>query len=145
MTDTETGDQRRETHERLRRIVAEVAREEGLRLVVLFGSGGRDDKRPPEDLDLAIRGMKPVDLVALTNRFIQRLGRQDVDLADLRRADPVLMVQVARDGIPWYESEPGEFARFHSLAYRRFADTRKFREAERREIEDFVARREASR
>ncbi len=98
-----------------------------------------------EDLDLAIRGMKPVDLVALTNRFIQRLGRQDVDLADLRRADPVLMVQVARDGIPWYESEPGEFARFHSLAYRRFADTRKFREAERREIEDFVARREASR
>jgi len=34
----------------------------------------------------------------------------------------------------------GSFAAFYSLAVRRFADTRKFRRAERDEIEAFIAR-----
>lgn len=135
------GDQK--VGERLRRIVRDVAREEDLRLVVLFGSGAREAESP-EDLDLGVLGRTPVDLLHLTNRLIERLERQDVDLVDLGRADPVLMVQVARDGTPLYEESPGEFARFHSLAYRRFADTRKFREAERRELEEFIARRDVS-
>lgn len=129
--------------ERLKRIVREVAREEDLRLAVLFGSGAREAESP-EDLDLGVLGRTPVELLHLTNRLIERLERQDVDLVDLGRADPVLMVQVARDGTPLYEESPGEFARFYSLAYRRFADTRKFREAERRELEEFIARREVS-
>ncbi len=36
----------------------------------------------------------------------------------------------ARDGVPLYERAPGEFARFVSLATRRFADTEKFRRAQ---------------
>lgn len=46
----------------------------------------------------------------------------------------------AREGIPLYESEEGEFARFASLAVRRYADTRKFRAMQRREIQDFIDR-----
>lgn len=34
---------------------------------------------------------------------------------------------VARDGVPLYEADPAAFARFASLALRRYADTRKFR------------------
>lgn len=143
MPDTGNQGDQRKVDERLRRIVGDVAREEDLRLIVLFGSGAREDERP-EDLDLGVLGRSPVEPLNLTNRLIERLGRQDVDLVDLRRADPVLMVQVARDGTPLYEGSPGEFARFHSLAFRRFADTRKFREAERRELEEFIARRESS-
>ena len=46
----------------------------------------------------------------------------------------------ARDGVPLYEATAGELAEFVSLAIRRFADTRKFREAERAVIRDVVAR-----
>ena len=60
---------------------------------------------------------------------------------DLRRADPVLLLAVARGGRPLYQAEPTRFACFQSLAARRFADTRKFRSAEREEIADFLSRR----
>lgn len=127
--------------EQLREAAGRVAREAGYELVVLFGSAaGEDEARQPEDLDLALRGEGPLDLVDATNRFIRALDTQAVDVVDLRRADPLLMMLVARDGVPLHEAEPGLFARFWSLAVRRYADTRKFREAERERVQEFVER-----
>lgn len=117
-----------------------LAEAEDLDLVVLFGSAARG-QGAAEDLDLAVRGGKALDLVALTNRLTTMLSTQDVDVADLRIADPVLLLSVAEEGVPLYEAEPGTFARFQSLAARRFFDTRKFRDMERLEIRDFLERR----
>lgn len=120
-----------------------MAREAGYELVVLFGSAvDEGGAREPEDLDLALRGDGPLDLVDATNRFTRALGTQavDVDVVDLRRADPLLMMMVARDGVVLHEEGPGAFARFWSLAARRYADTRKFREAERERVREFVDR-----
>lgn len=125
--------------ERIREVAERIGRESGYRLIVLFGSAARGDARPA-DLDFAVLGNgAEVDLVALTNRLIRALGTQAIDVCDLRRADPLLLALVARDGIPLYEGEPGAFADFASLAFRRYADTRKFREMEHREILDFLA------
>jgi len=117
-----------------------LAEAEGLDLVVLFGSAarGQDDA---EDLDLAVRGGEALDLVALTNRLTTTLATQEVDVVDLRIADPVMLLSVAEEGVPLFESEPGTFTRFQSLAARRFFETRKFRDMERLEIRDFLARR----
>lgn len=122
--------------ERLRTAAECVGREAGLRLVVLFGSASRRDAPAPEDLDLAVLGDRVLDTVALTNRLIRELAVQEIDVTDLRRADPLLLALVARDGTPLFEAEPGAFARFASLAMRRYADTQKFREAERRELRE---------
>lgn len=124
----------------LRDRIGPVAETEGLRLVVLFGSSTRAEG-PGQDLDLALQGEHPLDLVHLTNRLAPALGRQDLDVVDLRVADPVLLLSVAEEGVPLYESEPGAYARFQSLAARRFFDTHKFREMERLEIHDFLRRR----
>ncbi|MFQ6046350.1 MAG: nucleotidyltransferase family protein [Gemmatimonadales bacterium] len=126
--------------ERLRVGARHVGHELGCRLIVLFGSASRRDARVPEDLDLGVLGARPLDTVAVTNRLIRELGVQQVDVADLNRADPLLLAVVARDGVPLFEAEPGEFARFASLAMRRYADTRKFREFERQEIRDRLGR-----
>lgn len=125
--------------ESLRRTLRPLAAAEGLRLVVLFGSAARDAE-PGRDLDLGIDAGRLLDTVALTNRLATLLGRSDVDVADLRRADPVLLRAVAEEGIALYEAEPGAFGRFHSLAVRRFHDTRKFREMEHREIHERLER-----
>lgn len=138
------------TREQLRAGVREVADAAGLRLVVLFGSAARrargtardTEERDPADYDLGVISGDDVDIVDLTNAFIRALGEQAVDMVDLRRADPVLSLAVARDGIPLHEGTPGEFARFHSLSVRRFADTRKFRATEREAIRSFVAARD---
>ena len=126
------------TRDQLRHAARQVAPGLGCRLVILFGSAARGPG--PEDLDLGVLGDSVVDAVDVTNRFIRALGLQAVDVADLRRADPLLLMLAARDGVPLYERSPGEFARFASLAARRYADTRKFRDAERHELRDFVAR-----
>ena len=110
----------------------------GARLILLFGSAARG-RTGPADLDIGILSDGPLDAVSATNRLIEALGVQAIDVADLRRADPLLLALAARDGIPVYEGAPGAYATFASLAARRFADTRKFREAERREIRDFIA------
>lgn len=137
------------TPEQLRTRVREVADAIGLRLVVLFGSTVRRARaandRDPADIDLGVIAGDEVDVVELTNAFIRALGKQAVDLVDLRRADPVLALAVARDGIPLHEGSPGEFARFHSLSVRRFADTRKFRATEREVIRSFVTEKGAGR
>ncbi len=125
--------------EELRRVAAAVGRETGCRLLVLFGSAARPGAPAPRDVDLAVLAEGRLDTVELTNRLIRALGFQAVDLADLSHADPLLMMLVARDGVPLYESSPGEFDRFASLAVRRYADTRKFRAVEAQEVRDFIA------
>lgn len=125
--------------ERLEAAAREVAREVGARLVVLFGSTVRDPAAA-RDLDVGFLAREPLDTVALTNRLTRGLGIQAVDVTDLGRADPLLLMLAARDGVPLYEARAGAFARFASLAVRRFADTRKFREMEQREIDDFLER-----
>jgi predicted nucleotidyltransferase len=122
---------------RLRTAAVRLGRETACRLIVLFGSAARREPRPG-DLDIAILADEPLDTLAATNALIRRLGVQQVDVADLRRADPLLLAFVARDGVPLYEREPGEFDRFASLAARRYADTQKFRAMERREIHDLL-------
>lgn len=107
----------------------ELAGRFGLQLVVLFGSASRQEPAA-EDVDVGVQGAGSVDVVALTNALTQALNTQAVDVTDLRRADPVLLALVAREGQPLFEAEPGRFARFVSVAARRFADTRKFREAQ---------------
>lgn len=129
------------TLQALRAMAAQLAAGAELDLVVLFGSTATGARAQPEDVDIAVRAPgRTVDLVALTNRAIALLGRQDVDLVDLRRADPLLLALVARDGLVLFERTPATFTAFVSLAVRRFADTRKFREAERDAIRDEVRR-----
>lgn len=125
--------------DRIREAAEAVGREAGCRLVLLFGSAARGE-RAPGDLDIGVLCDEGPDPVALTNRFIRALRAQTVDVTDLRRADPLVLMLAARDGVPLYERRTGEFARFTSLAVRRYADTRKFREMERREVRDFIAR-----
>lgn len=130
--------------DKLRGAAERLAGDFDLRMVVLFGSAARQDPRPG-DVDLAVLGPDRIDAVELTNRLAVLLARNDVDVVDLRGVDPLLMMLVARDGIPLFEQGPGEMASFTSLATRRFADTEKFREAEHREILAFIARRTAPR
>lgn len=127
--------------EDLRAVSRAVAEAAGLRLVVLFGSTARGEARA-RDVDLGLLGAAPLDLVDMANRFTVALHRDNVDLVDLRRANPVLLMSVACDGIPLFEATGTEFYEFASLAMRRYADTKKFRDAVREDLRDFVSRGE---
>ena len=121
---------------RLVDVAPEVARLRGYRLVLLFGSAARGAPHP-EDLDLGIIAEGVLEPVEAANAFIEALRTQHVDIVDLRRTDPLVAMVAAREGRVLYEAREGEFARFASLAARRYADTAGFRQ---REHHDLVAR-----
>jgi predicted nucleotidyltransferase len=111
-----------------------------LELVVLFGSTAKGRRRRGSDVDVAVRCAGTADLDTLHALLAPRLGSDRLDLVDLRRAGPLLAMEVARSGRPLYESRPGTFRQFQSLASRRYCDTAKLRRAQRRAIHAFLAR-----
>lgn len=109
------------------------------KLVVLFGSRATGHAGPRSDTDLAVLLNRPFDPVRMTVEIGRLVGDPRLDLVDLHHAPPLLAWQIARTGELIHEGEPGAFARFHSLAFRRYCDTAKLREARERIIRDFVS------
>lgn len=111
-----------------------------LELVVLFGSTAKGHRRSDSDVDVAVRCGGPADLDVLYALLAPAIGSDRLDLVDLRRAGPILAMEVARRGRLLYESRPGGFRQFQSLASRRYCDTAKLRRAQRRAIHVFLER-----
>lgn len=100
-----------------------------VQLVMLFGSATSGALHAESDLDLAIQGRRPLDLVEVTNQVMRLLRTDRVDVVDLRRASPLLMMEIARGGRLLYERAPGLYVAFCSLAHWRYVDTAKLRVA----------------
>jgi predicted nucleotidyltransferase len=111
-----------------------------LEFVVLFGSTGTSRARARSDVDVAVRSADVADLDALYRVLAPRIGTDRLDLVDLRRASPLLMMAVAQSGRLLYERRSGIYRQFQALASRRYCDTAKLRQAQRRAIHAFLTR-----
>lgn len=117
--------------------VAEVARAHGLDLVVLFGSRAKGHARPDSDADIAVRsrdgGLDAERFLDVSDGLRRAFSDTDIDLVDLRRADPLLLRQIFSAALPLFE-DPGCFldARLH--AFHRYQDYRPFLRLERRAV-----------
>jgi predicted nucleotidyltransferase len=121
--------------------LAPLFEDEALQFVLLFGSQSSGQAQAESDIDLGFLYDEPVDLLNLTNKVIQLLCKDRVDVVDLRRANPLLCYSAARQGKLLYERCPGLFNRFYSLSFRRYVDTKKLRDARQRAIDTFLAAR----
>lgn len=112
--------------------VTAVAQREGIDLVVLFGSAARGRLRAESDLDIAVRfvngrpGFEAEARVAAELHAALRPPRE-LDLVLLNHASPLLLIQVAAEGIPLYAASPEVWPLFQLYARRRFEDTEKYR------------------
>ncbi len=122
------------------RLLLPLTRQEDLQLIILFGSLAKGTLHPRSDIDLAFLFDHPVDPLHLTNRVVQLLHTDRVDVVDLRRTTPLLAFSAAKNGRVLYERSPGIFNIFYSHAFRRFIDTAKLREAQAQAIRSFRER-----
>jgi len=116
--------------EEIRKRLLPLCGDKGLQLILLFGSAVSGKIHARSDIDLAFLFEKPADILALTNRVIRLLHTDNVDVVDLRRASPLLKFSAVKSGMLLYEKEPGLFNEFYSLAFRRYVDTKKLRDAQ---------------
>ncbi len=115
-----------------------------LELIILFGSTVKGRRRATSDVDVAVQCANAADIDTLYLVLTPLLGADRVDIVDLRRAGPLLAMEVARSGRVLYERRPGVFRQFQSLASRRYCDTAKLRRAQRRAIHAFLERHDLS-
>jgi hypothetical protein len=83
-----------------------------------------------------------MDVVHVTAEVVRLTHHNEVDVVDLRRADPLLAMQIAESGRLLYAHDPSEFTEFRSLAFRRYVDTEKLRRAQQRALDLFQQRHE---
>jgi predicted nucleotidyltransferase len=112
-----------------------------LQLVILFGSTAKDLTHRDSDIDLAFLFDGPADVLELTNEASRLLGSDRVDVVDLRRASPLLGHAAATEGRLIYERVAGSFQVFRSLAFRRYVDTKKLRDARAGVVRNFLRTR----
>ena len=88
-----------------RRIVLEALGDHDA-AVWLFGSCARGEARHYSDIDIAImpRDHLPYGFFAeLQDAIEESTIPYDVDLVDLRKADPALIAAIRREGVPWQD------------------------------------------
>lgn len=107
------------------------------RLVVLFGSIAKGSDTPASDLDLGLLSRGAMDEIRVTAEVVRLTHRNDVDVVDLARADPLTAMEVARSGVVLFCEDPTVFTEFRSLAVRRYVDSEKLRKAQRRVLDLF--------
>jgi predicted nucleotidyltransferase len=133
---------RRLSEKDLKNRLSPLFEEEGLCLVILFGSfaSGRTHKK--SDIDLAFLFDDPVDILDLTNRVIRLLHTDNIDIIDLRRTNPLLRFVALNKGKLLFERRPGMFNGFFSLVFRMYIDTKKLRDARETSIKHFLKERD---
>jgi len=125
----------------LERAARALAERFPVKLVVLFGSVARGRARRDSDIDVAIL-VDPkrfdLDMAATLLGEAEALFPPGTNFALLNRAGSLLLWQVAKWGVPLYESERGLFHEFQIQAFRRYLDDEKFRRAEAEAVRRFV-------
>ena len=97
---------------RLRELERLARQQNGLQLLVLYGSRARDEAHRASDWDLGYLADGSFDPDALLTRAVRALHTDAVDVVDLARASAQLRYRAARDGEVIFERARGTFASF---------------------------------
>jgi len=125
----------------IKRRLTPLFREKGLKLVLLFGSSVTGNRHSRSDIDLGFLFDGELDILTLTNKVIRLLKTDKVDVVDLKRASPLLKFSASRNSEILFEKTPGLYNAFSSLAFRRYVDTKKLRDAQHSVVLDFLHER----
>jgi predicted nucleotidyltransferase len=89
----------------------------GVRVLTVFGSAARGESMA-RDLDVGVltEPGAPFDPVALIADLVELTGVQQIDLAHLNRAGPVLRERALVGAVPLYENAPGRYAAAQTAA-----------------------------
>jgi predicted nucleotidyltransferase len=119
----------------------QIFTEHGVVLAYLFGSQAEGKAGPRSDVDIAVllgphvaREQWFQVQLDLMGALMSLFHRDDVDVAILNQATPVLAHEVVRSGQILYEARPGIRADFELATLRRYVDTEPLRRLQDRRL-----------
>lgn len=108
-------------------VLANFFRREPVSLVIVHGSVVRNQMKPLSDVDVAIlfknNNYKYADIGRIAERISTVLNREDIDLAVLNRASPLLWMQVLKKGKPVFVRNRHDWPRFRLQTIQRYLAT----------------------
>ncbi len=97
---------------------------EGVEFALVFGSYGTPAFGPESDLDIAVQfpgALSGAEFLSLAGRLDEAAGRR-VDVVDLRGADPIIAMQVLRNGKPFLVADRRALTDFQMYTPSRYFD-----------------------
>ncbi|MEK7208815.1 MAG: nucleotidyltransferase domain-containing protein [Patescibacteria group bacterium] len=92
----------------------ELAASNGLVLGVLFGSQATGRTHPRSDIDIGFitaRRLGLMEIAVLQEKLMVATGYGNIELTDLKNVSPLLLKNIAEEGVLLYEKESGDFDR----------------------------------
>jgi len=118
-----------------------VARAQGIRLLLQFGSTVTGRVHAKSDVDVAVLLDRPRQTLDERGAMVHHLQAlfpdRELDLAVLNHADPLFLEQVMDTARMLYGTD-ADLRRLQLLAFKRYQDHRKYLELERRFVADAV-------
>jgi len=122
--------------------LADWCRRRPLRLAVLFGSRARGDAQPTSDVDLAVwvpELPSPQERLAWRHELATLVEVEAQLVFVTPRLDPVLGLQISREGLELFEIEPGTWIAERVRLWHLFQDSLPFLRAARRQLLELAA------
>lgn len=120
----------------------EIAKKYELVLIILFGSYARGHANPESDVDIAVRTkLREHDWqweFDLIRDLVFALDCGNLDIVFINSANPLLMFEIATEGIPLYEADDGTFQDFQLYAAKHHHDARKIYRLQQLYLEDRI-------
>ena len=120
-----------------RKRLREVARENGLKFIIIYGSLAKEQHKPESDIDIAILGEKKAGLkkyLYLFTQFSEIFPGKEIDLKSLHRVDPLFRYLVVRDGMLLC-GNPTDYLEFKSYAFRDYQESQSLFSLQKRLIQ----------
>lgn len=114
-----------------------IIKKYNLELLLYFGSYGTEFYHRESDIDIAFlstENLAPEKKLSLLEDLIKYHKKSEIDLVDLRIAEPVLRYEIALNGRVIYEKEENLFEKYRLFYIKRFYELKPVIEEEIRRI-----------
>lgn len=121
--------------------IKQIAENFEVEFLVYFGSFQTEYYNSDSDIDIAFLTARPLSIEAKTHLLEELIlfhRKSEVDLVDLRTADPLLRYEVARSDRVLYERETGLFERYRLFYIKQSYELKPVFEAELKKIGEYI-------
>lgn len=121
--------------------IDQIAENFGVEFLIYFGSFQTEYYNSESDIDIAFLTARPLSFerkIHLLEELILFHRKSEIDLVDLRTAEPLLRYEVARSGRVLYERETGLFERYGLFYVKQCYELKPVFEAEMHNIGEYI-------